>query len=45
VKDTAPDAPRGSGLGLELARKPAERAGAEVEAFQEKGRFRQVVLF
>ena len=41
--DIAPQAPRGSGLGLELARRLGERVGAEVEVFAEEGRFRQLV--
>ncbi len=41
--DIAPQAPRGSGLGLELARRLGERMGAEVEVFAEEGRFRQLV--
>jgi len=43
--DLAPDVPRGSGLGLELARRLAERMGAKVEVHEDQGRFRQVISF
>ncbi len=39
--DIAFDVPRGSGLGLELARRLAERIGARVEVSEGQGRFRQ----
>ncbi len=43
--DIASDAPRGSGLGIELARRLAERIGAEIEVSEGRGSFRQVVRF